>query len=442
MNAEERAIQDFDALPDDGGTHVVAPKYLTQDVPGIGGTLKQYPEDFLVDEIPLYQPCGEGEHIYVCAEKRSMSTVEMIGVLARHFRVNRRQIGHAGLKDKHAITRQIVSIHAPGKSPDDFPLLEHPLVRIRWADLHTNKLKRGHLAGNRFSIRVRGVPAQKVIEAQRSLAILEGTGVPNRIGIQRFGYLRNNHAVGRAIILGDAEGALALVLGPNERSPGAQATSREQYAAGDYRAAYEAWPKGYRAERQALHALAAGASHDEALREIDPTAASFFISSFQSAVFNAVLNKRVQAGTLNELLPGDVGFVHKSRATFVVDEADAGSEDTRGRVERFELSPSGPMWGAEMQRGSGDTDRVELGELSRIGVTPADLDRASALSLEMLEGARRPLRIPVTNVDVEGGVDEHGSYVRCAFELPRGSFATTVMDEIMKINPLEAQQGG
>ncbi len=442
MTDHDGVIRDPDALPDDGGTHVVAPRYLTQDVRGIGGVLKQFPEDFLVDEIPLYQPSGEGEHIYVCAEKRGMSTVEMIGVLARHFGVNRRQIGHAGLKDKHAITRQIVSIHAPGRSPEDFPMLEHPSVRIRWADLHTNKLKRGHLAGNRFSIRVRGVEPQRVREAQQSLGVLERTGVPNRIGIQRFGYLRNNHAVGRAIIMGDAEGALALILGPNERSPGAQVASREHYAAGDHRAAYEAWPKGYRAERQALHALAAGASHDEALREIDPTAASFFISSFQSAVFNAVLNKRVQAGTLGELLPGDVGFVHKSRATFLVDEPDAASGETRGRVERFELSPSGPMWGAEMPRGAGETDRAEIGELSRIGVTPADLDRASALSLEMLEGARRPLRIPVANVDVEGGVDEHGSYVRCAFELPRGSFATTVMDEVMKINPLEAQQGG
>ncbi|GJM19723.1 MAG: tRNA pseudouridine synthase D [Phycisphaeraceae bacterium] len=431
-----------DGAPADTGMNVVAPRYLTADVQGIGGVLKQRQEDFLVDEIPLYHPTGEGEHIYLLAEKRGMSTVEMIGVLARHFRVNRRQIGHAGLKDKHAITRQIVSIHVPGKTPDDFPMLEHPSVTIHWADLHQNKLKRGHLAGNRFSIRVRGVTPQSVIHARKSLEMLASSGVPNRIGIQRFGYLHNNHLVGRAIIMGEQRTGLDLMLGPNERSPASQRLSRELYAEGNYRDAFESWPRVYRAERQALHALADGASPEVAFSEIDPTAASFFISSFQSAIFNAVLNKRVEAGTLSELLPGDVAFVHKSRACFLVDAADAASRETRERMDAYEISPSGPMWGSETMRGTGESYRVELEELTRTGVTLADLDRASSLSLEMLEGDRRPLRIPVRDVDVEGGMDEHGPFVRCAFELPRGSFATTVLDEIMKINPLDANQNG
>lgn len=425
---------------DDAGTGVLAPRYLTAEVPGIGGLLKQHAEDFLVEEIPLYRPCGEGEHIYLFVEKRGLSSVEMLGVIARHFGVRRGAIGHAGLKDKRAVTRQVVSVHAPGRTPEEFPQLRHPRVGILWADLHTNKLKRGHLAGNRFSIRVRGVEATAVREAARSLAILERVGVPNRIGHQRFGYLLNNHLVGRAIVVGDAKRALDLMLEPHERAPKAQHESREHYGAGRYREAYDAWPRMYRAERLALHALAAGEGPEEALRAVDPTAASFLVSAFQSAVFNEVLNRRVIAGTLGELVVGDLAFVHKSRATFAVDDAVAGDPDTRRRLDGFEISASGPMWGSEMQRASGEVDRAELDALRATGVSPADFARAAATSLEMLEGARRPLRITVRDIEVEGGSDERGAYVRCAFELPRGSFATTVMDEVMKVDPMTAEQ--
>lgn len=424
---------------DDLGTGVLAPRYLTADVPGIGGVLKQNAEDFLVEEIPLYQPVGEGEHIYLLVEKRGLSTVEMLGVIARHFNVKRSAIGHAGLKDKRAITRQVVSVHAPGKTPEDFPELTHPRVGILWADLHTNKLKRGHLSGNRFSIRVRGVEATAVRPALESLRVLERVGAPNRIGHQRFGYLLNNHLVGRAIVVGDAKGALDLMLGPHERAPTAQHKSRAHYGAGEFREAYEAWPRMYRAERMALHGLAAGESAEEALRSVDPTAASFYVSSFQSAVFNEILNRRVLAGTLGELIPGDLAFVHKSRAVFAVDESVAHEPETRRRLDAFEISASGPMWGSEMTRGTGEVDRAEMDALRATGVTPADFARAAATSLEMLEGARRPLRIPVRDIEVEGGADEQGSYVRCAFELPRGSFATTVMDEVMKLDPMTAE---
>lgn len=424
---------------DDLGTGVLAPRYLTADVPGIGGVLKATAEDFLVEEIPLYQPCGEGEHIYLFVEKRGLSSVEMLGVIARHFGVKRSAIGHAGLKDKRAITRQVVSVHAPGKTPEDFPELVHPRVGILWADLHANKLKRGHLAGNRFSIKVRGVDPAAVRPALEALRILERVGVPNRIGHQRFGYLMNNHLVGRAIVVGDAKLALDLMLGPHERAPKGQHVSRAHYGAGEYREAYETWPRMYRAERMALHALAAGEDPDEALRCVDPTAASFYVSSFQSAVFNEILNRRVLAGTLSELIPGDLAFVHKSRAVFAVDEVVAGEPETRRRLDVFEISASGPMWGSEMPRATGEVDRVEMDALRATAVTPADFARAAATSLEMLEGDRRPLRIPVRDIEVEGGMDEQGPYVRCAFELPRGSFATTVMDEVMKGDPLQSE---
>ncbi len=421
--------------------HVTAPVYLTRDIPGIGGAIKQRDEDFLVDEIPLYEPSGSGEHIYLYVEKRGLSTIQMRDEIARHFRVPPHSIGHAGLKDKHAITRQVVSVHAPGRTPEDFPSFDHPRISIQWADLHENKLQRGHLAGNRFSIKVRGVEPTGVLHARKALEMLARTGVPNRFGVQRFGYMRNNHLIGRAMILGDARRAIDLLLGTGGDMPAMQRESRLAYAAGEYRVAYEAMPRLFKGERQALKVMAATGDHAQALRAIDATAAGFFISSFQSAVFNAVLNRRLLEGRLDRFEDGDLAFVIKSRAVFPVSPENLNEPELNERLARFEVAPSGPMWGTTMRRAAGAVDRAEVAALAGAGVEPAQLaaceERDGYL---MIGGDRRPLRIPVIDPEVEGGVDEHGAYVRCAFELPRGSFATTVMDEIMKV-PLEEEPG-
>jgi tRNA pseudouridine13 synthase len=421
--------------------HVAAPTYLTRDIPGIGGVIKQRDADFLVDEIPLYEPKGAGDHIYLYVEKHGLSTIQMRDEIARHFRVHHRAIGHAGLKDKRGVTRQVVSVHAPGKTPEDFPSLDHPRISILWADLHDNKLQRGHLAGNRFSIRVRNVDPTAAVHAHKALARLAQTGLPNRFGVQRFGYLRNNHLIGRAMILGDARAALDLLLAPGPVVPDMQREARHAYAAGDFQAALDAMPRLFKAERQALGALARGRDPADALAAIDQTAAGFYISSFQSAVFNAVLNQRVQAGTIDRLQDGDLAFVIKSRAVFPVSQDNLNEAELAERLARFEIAPSGPMWGTTMPRAARDADRAELDALAAAGVTPDDLHACEARDgYLMIGGDRRPLRIPVVDPEVEGGVDEHGAYVRCAFELPRGSFATTVMDEVMKV-PLEEEPG-
>lgn len=431
--AEITGLSGFDA---GFGAGVDAPVYLTGAVPGIGGVLKQRDEDFLVDEIPLYSPSGSGEHMYMYVEKRGMSTLQMRDELARHFRVPRHAIGHAGLKDKRAVTRQVVSVHIPGRKPEDFPSLEHPRIRVEWVDLHDNTLQRGHLAGNRFSIKVRGVPATAAVLARRAFSMLARTGAPNRFGAQRFGAMGNNHLVGRAMILGDAKGALGVLLGPGAASPGVQRESRAAYAAGDFEAALERMPGVFKGERQALRVLARGGDHAQALRAIDPTAAGFYVSSFQSAVFNAVLNRRVLEGTLDTLSPGDLAFIIKSRAVFEVTDATLTEPELEGRVKSFEVSASGPMWGTTMRRATGAVGLAELAALQGAGVTPDDLAGCEKRDrYPMIGGDRRPLRIPVIDPDVEGGLDEHGPYVRCAFDLPRGSFATTVMDEIMKTPP-------
>lgn len=407
-------------------------KYQTADVPGTGGVIKQRPEDFLVEEIPLYNPCGEGEHIYLFVQKRGLSTFEMLHILATHFGVQRRDIGFAGLKDKHAITRQVVSIHAPGRKPEDFPSLRDDRIEILWTDLHANKLRRGHLAANRFSIRIRDVKPTDVLRAAKSLAILEKTGIANRIGEQRFGLLNNTHVIGRLMIESKHEEAIRELLGPGAHRPDVNALARAAFAQGDYARALDLFPRPAHAERQALRLLAQGKGVKRAFFGIDYQMLGFYISAFQSAVFNAVVDKRVIDGTLDRLLPGDVAMKHENHACFSADDAVVNDPVTADRLAKFEISPSGPMWGGGMKRAQGAIDEAELAALHNAGVTLEQVQTFSDRSRNLIQGERRPLRVPVIAPEYEGGLDEHGPYIRCAFELPKGSFATTVMREIMK----------
>lgn len=344
--------------------------YLTHGLPGIGGEIRQRHEDFFVEEQPLYRPCGEGEHVYLMVEKRGLGTPEMVDIVATHFNIRRSAVGTAGMKDAQAVTRQIVSVHVPGRSPADFPMLQHPSLTVLWVDQHTNKLRTGHLAGNRFSIRIRGTTMASAPPALRILRELEKRGLPNYFGAQRFGAKNDNHEVGRLVLLGQSR----------RRLP----TQKRQ----------------------------------------------FMLNALQSAVFNDVLTRRVLAGTIDTLLPGDLAFKHDNGAVFAVDAAIAQSDETLARLRELAISPSGPMWGAKMMRAEGETDAAEIAALARVDLTPEDF--ASSKQSSLIPGVRRPLRVAVTDTDIEGGMDEHGPYIRVAFDLPAGAYATTVLREIMK----------
>jgi tRNA pseudouridine13 synthase len=346
--------------PEDHGTHSRATTYLTSDVPGIGGRLRERPEDFLVDEIPAYEPTGADkgntgtEHIAMLVQKIGLSTMEMVEVIAKHFGVRRNDVGYAGLKDKHAITRQVVTVHVPGKKIEDFPMLEHEKIGILWADYHANKLKPGHLKGNRFSIRIRGVNFARVREAKLVLDRLRELGVPNRVGEQRFGLLENNHEIGAALVAADFDKVIALLLGPDARHPEVNAEARRLFASGDLAGAIHAFPRNARAEQAALRALIRGGSSRQAVLAIDRSMLSFYVSALQSAVFNALLDETASpAGTIATLEPGDLAFKHDNGAVFAVDEATAADPETLARLARHEISPSGPMWGGEMTRAAG-----------------------------------------------------------------------------------------
>ncbi|HVU62810.1 MAG TPA: tRNA pseudouridine(13) synthase TruD [Phycisphaerales bacterium] len=414
--------------------HTTPTRYLTADTPGTGGVLKQSDDDFLVEELPAYHPSGEGEHLYLWVQKRHMSTMHVVRLLADHFSVRRDAVGFAGLKDKLAVTTQLFSIHLPGKSEASFTAFEHPNVQILWTDRHANKLRRGHLLGNRFIIRIRQTSAAKVVHAGKTLATLARLGVPNRIGTQRFGLLQNNHIVGRALLRGDPTAAIDAILGPSCQSPETQHAARDLYAQGKFDQALTAYTGGAHTERRLLSALARGASPQQAIGAIERTDYGFYLTAFQSAIFNALLDDRIERNQLAALIDGDLAFKHDSGAVFPItpDMPAADREALPARLARLEVSPSGPMWGKDMTRAAGEVAQRERAALDAAGVPEDLLNALSRRQVESMVGQRRPLRVPLRLPDVEAGVDDRGDYIKCIFELPRGAFATTVMQEIMK----------
>ena len=185
--------------------------YLTQNLPGIGGEIKSMPADFYVEEIPRYLPSGEGQHLYVTIEKTGVATLKAINMIARAVGVHRKNIGYAGMKDAHAVTRQTLSID--GASAADVEKLDIPGIKIIAAKHHRNKLKLGHLAGNKFVVRIRGVDETALERAQAIISELKKIGVPNYFGEQRFGRRSNTHLLGLALLKNDLPEFLAELLG-------------------------------------------------------------------------------------------------------------------------------------------------------------------------------------------------------------------------------------
>lgn len=411
-------------------------RYLTDDE-GIGGTIKQRPEDFLVDELPAYEPCGEGEHLYLFIESANIAHVDLINAIKEHFRVRDRDIGYAGMKDKYAITRQTISVHIHHDPPS--LTIPNDRIKVLWADRHTNKIKRGHLAGNRFSIRIRDVDPTAAPRVDRILRRLEQLGIPSYFGPQRFGYRHNSHILGRAMLQGDWIGLTRELLGAGGTAfPEYQRERRALFDRGQYDRALSMWARGDRSERAVLGAICRGWNPRAAVLAVGKTTWTFWISAFQSAIFNHVLDQRIEAGRLHHLIEGDLAWKHDTRRVFPVTAEELATGELPARLEAIELSPSGPLWGSDMTRASGEVDAIECAALQHGGMTL----EALLASPTVLEGARRALRERLHDPDVEGGVDEHGPYLRLTFELPRGMYATIALREIMKNEPAVTPPAG
>jgi tRNA pseudouridine13 synthase len=161
------------------------PPHATADLPPVGGAIGPEPEDFCVEEVPAYLPTGSGEHVYVEVRKRRLTTQELVRRVADLADVEARDIGYAGLKDKHAVTTQWLSLPARSKPVSSWSLPND--IEVLRESRHNNKLRTGHLKGNRFRIALTGVESGALERARAIVAELERSGVLNYFGAQRFG---------------------------------------------------------------------------------------------------------------------------------------------------------------------------------------------------------------------------------------------------------------
>ena len=405
---------------------------LTKDFPGIGGSLKGRAEDFFVQEIPLYEPSGAGEHVYCEIQKVGLTTFDAVSRIADALRVPTNDIGYAGLKDARAVTRQVLSIR--GTTEDAVMGLSGriPGLTVLWAARHGNKLRLGHLAGNRFAIKVRDVTPTDVVKLKEPLAEIQRRGLPNYFGEQRFGRRGDNDLLGAALVRGDDAELLSVLLGrpDSDVDEGQDHQARAMFDRNDLEGAMRAWPRRAGMERRVLARLIKTGRPGAAVRAIDERLRRLWVSALQSRLFNDVLALRVEGGTFDRLLEGDLAYKHANGACFLVKDVAA----EQPRAEAFEVSPSGPLFGYRMTLPEGEALRVEQEAFDAAGLTAQDF-RSRAIG--KVKGARRPLRVKPADVELAAGVDDHGAHVTVAFTLPPGSFATVLLGELMKTKPHE-----
>jgi tRNA pseudouridine13 synthase len=397
--------------------------YVTGAIAAVPFAIKQRLEDFVVEELPLYEPSGEGEHTYVVIEKRDMGTLEALGVLAARFGISSRDIGCAGLKDARGVTRQTLSV--PGIAPEALLEVQGPKLRVLSARRHGNKLRIGHLAGNRFDLRLRGLPHERYGDLVRVLDELKRRGVPNYFGEQRFGVRGDSWRIGRDFLRGAWDDALAQFCGrPAAVDHERVLQARRLYDEGRFREAAAAWPRGFREQIrmcEALHKNKGRARY--AMRAMNQRLARFYVSAWQSHLFNAVLAARID--TYDQLLAGDLAWKHANGSVFLVGDPAREAE----RAARVEVSPTGPLYGGRMSEPTGVPQEIEERVLREHVATR---DEFSAASWFRPSGGRRPLRFPLAEYAASWESDDLGAHARVQFTLPSGCYATVVLREVGK----------
>lgn len=397
-------------------------EFLTAHIPGTKGNIRQQLEDFQVDEIPLYEPCGEGDHLYIKVEKSGLTTYDLLRELASALKCKERELGYAGLKDARAITRQTVSV--PLRKPEDVKGLCIPGVTILSASLHRNKLRPGHLAGNHFRIRIRKPEPGSLDRAIKVLDILAEIGVPNRFGVQRYGSLGNSHRIGHAILRNDDSTAVDEIMGDPKgiSHPGWQQAC-EAYHSGDLATAIKRLPRHCRPERSLLEMLKDGKSPRNAVRAMPRKLLRLYLSAYQSSLFDRLVDMRL--ATLATLWPGDIACKHSNGACFLVSDPEA----EQPRADSFEISPTAPLFGYKTKLADGQSGLLEQSLLDAEKLTLKSFHLPGGLAME---GERRPLRVPIQVAQCS----MEGKNLTLSFSLPKGCFATTVLDEVMKTEDL------
>ncbi len=398
--------------------------FLTPDTPGVPASIKRDYTDFVVEEIPAYEPSGHGDHVYFTIEKTGIATMHAINDIARALGVAPREIGVAGLKDARAVARQTLSLeHA---NPDRIAALAIPRIKVVSVSRHGNKLRIGHLRGNRFVIKLRDVDPDGLATVRAILDVLARRGVPNYFGPQRFGLRGDTGRIGEALIRRDDEAVVKLMCGsPNEFDTGDVLKARQLFEQGEYHAAAHAWPHMFRDCALICRVMASsGGKPRKAVNALNRNAKKFFLSAYQSWLFNCVLADRITE--LDRLENGDLAWKHDNTAVFKVEDAAA----EQPRADRFEISPTGPLFGYRMTQPTGRPAEIESRVLAPTGLTCQSFGQLGPLSSP---GGRRPLRFPIHDPSAEARHDDRSPFIELRFALPSGCYATSLLREICKM---------
>ena len=328
--------------------------------------IRSVPEDFRVCEEPLYEPCGSGEHAYLLIEKRNVAAGELIQYLSRTLGIAQRDVGVAGQKDKRAVTRQAVSV--PANCLSNVVSATDGSVKVLEVDFHTNKLRTGHLSGNRFEITLRRTDGRSfqsddATNVRDRLKELEHKGFPNYFGTQRFGHR------GKTITKG-----LSLIHANQNGASGGKTRGGKRF----------------------LNKMA--------------------ISAVQSAIFNLVLGRRVSAGTFRHAQFGDVVCRRGGIKPFLfAEESDSQIDD---------VIPMGPMPGPKMLIALQDAKAAEMNAMQVLGLSDSSF---ASLGKAAPGTRRRMVEFPSatgTELSPDGGL-------RCRFTLPPGGYATVLLAEVI-----------
>lgn len=324
--------------------------------PVISARFKAEPEDFVVREWLGFEPDGIGDFMLLTVRKRGANTIWVARQLARFANVDARDVGFAGLKDRQAVTEQAYTVPSRGIEPEAWLQFAGDGFAVVAATRQRRKLKRGAHKGNDFEITLRDVQGDAAALLHR-LEQIKMLGVPNYFGAQRFGHDGHN-----------------LRMADDWLVQGHEIRDRLQRG--------------------------------------------FALSAARSLLFNAVVQARVERGTWNQLLPGDLANLNGSNSVFTVNEVDATLQQ---RCTEFDIHPTGPLWGAGELRSSGQIAALETEIAGHFAALAQGLARAG------LEQERRALRMWVRNLTWTLA----DSHLILKFRLGRGAFATAFIAELL-----------
>lgn len=412
--------------------------YLTS-AEGLGGRLRCDLSDFIVREVPDVQIGDKGDYLIVRVEKANWETHHLLRDMARQLGISDERIGIAGIKDKRAITAQLMSIR--GIAADDLGKIALPGVTVVALGRSHKSIAPGALKGNDFDITIRCICLEPA-EIERRIAavsdeIAAAGGVPNFFGYQRFGIKRPvTHLVGEQIVKGDIEGAAMTFIArsfPWEKPENREARDFVQDTR-DFGKGLEIYPLNLRYERTMMHHLIERpGDYRGAFRALPGGLITMFVHAFQSYLFNRMLSRRIELGkSLSVPGEGDVvcfagsdGKPDTSKAELVTAK---NLSDVLYLLKRRRAFLVLPIVGRDTKPSM--LDATARGILDEAGVGPESfvIPRIPELTSA---GRWREALLPV-RPDITPGE----RLARARFFLPKGGYATTVLREYMKADPL------